>query len=193
MSVFRWTAPLFKLAGRRWSEDDFEAVAEWLRPYVPTGGVFADLGGGTGELGAGIARVLEAQVVIIDATSQMLRRVDPSPLVSVCLATAEHLPFTDAHFDGLLCCDAFHHVRGQHSAAHEIARVVRPGGGVVILDAEPVGANRGLVWFERLLGEPASFRTMPEMTRLLSDHGITGECTPQRRGYVFLGSVTPSL
>ena len=94
-----------------------------------TGGIFADLGGGTGDLGAGVARALGARVIIVDPTPQMLRRVDAEPLVSVRLAPAEALPFADAYFDAVLCCDCFHHFRDQDAAAREIARVVRPGAG----------------------------------------------------------------
>jgi ubiquinone/menaquinone biosynthesis C-methylase UbiE len=191
VSVFRWTAALFKFAGRRWSEDDFVAIAERLRPYVLPGGVFADLGGGTGDLGKGVARALQARVVVIDPTSQMLRRVDAHPLVSVCLSSAERLPFPDGYFDGLLCSDAFHHLRDQGAAAAEMARVVRSGGGVLILDFEPTRANRNLARFERFLGEPAGFRTMADMQSFMASHGMVGHCASQRRGYLYLGTVKP--
>ena len=192
MSVFRWTAPLFKFAGRRWSEDDFEAVAERLRPFVPATGVFADLGGGTGDLGTGVARALDARVIVIDPTSQMLSRVDSHPLVSVCRSGAEHLPFPDGYFDALLCCDAFHHMRDQGAAAAEMARVIRTGGGLLMMEFEPKSGNSHLASFERLLGEPAAFRTMTELRSLLGSHGIVGDSTPQGRGYLYLGTVRPS-
>ena len=189
MSFFRWTAPIFKLAGRRWSEQDFAQLADRLRPFVPPGGVFADLGGGTGDLGAGLAKALDAQVVIIDPTPQMLRRVDAHPRVSQSLAAAESLPFPDSYFDGLVCSDAFHHVRDQDAAAAEIARVVRPGGAVLMLEIEPY---RFLMWAERLLGEPANFKAMDDLARFLGQHGIDAECTPQGTTYMCLGVVRES-
>jgi ubiquinone/menaquinone biosynthesis C-methylase UbiE len=189
MSIFRWTAPLFQYVARQRSIDDFRALAGWLRPYVAPGGVFADLGGGTGEIGKGIARALDARVVIVDETPQMLARVAADPLVSVRLASAAALPFPTAYFDGLLCCDAWHHFRDQDAAAREMARVVRPGGGVLILDAEATGPNKGVAVVERMLGEPAGFRSMEDMQEFLGGRGIMGTCTPQRRGYVFVGSV----
>jgi ubiquinone/menaquinone biosynthesis C-methylase UbiE len=189
MSIFRWTAPLFKLAARRWSQNDFQVMAAWLRPYVAPDGVFADLGGGTGDLGTGVARTLDARVIIVDPTPQMLRRVDAHPLVSVQLAPAEKLPFPAGYFDAVLCCDAFHHLPDQDTAAKEIARVLRPGGGLLILDAEPTGRNRHWAVLERMLGEPAGFRTMASMEKFLGGYGIVGTCTSQRRGYAFVGSV----
>ena len=188
--MFRWAAPLCRLASRRWSEDDFQALADRLRPYVPPGGVFADLGGGTGELGAGIARALDARVVVIDATRQMLQKVQAAPLVSVRLATVEALPFPTGYFDGLLCSDAFHHFRDQEGATEEIARVVRTGGGVLVLDPEPSGLYRGVAIAERMLGEPGALRRVEEMQTLMAAHGLCGEAIRQRgSSYVFLGEV----
>lgn len=190
MSMFGWTAPLFKLWGKRWSEEDLRYLADLLRPYVPSSGVLADLGGGTGDLGAGLAGVLEARAVIVDPTPQMLRRVDPTRRVSVRLASAESLPFPAASFDALVCCDAFHHFRDQHAAAREITRVVRPGGGVLILDMEDTGRARGFAVLERLLGEPAAFMTAEGMRAFLRGYGIEGTSTLQRgSSYLFLGSV----
>jgi len=188
--MFRWAAPLCRLAARRWSEDDFQALADRLRPYVPPGGVFADLGGGTGELGAGIARALDARVVVIDAVRQMLKKVQAAPLVSVRLATVEALPFPTAYFDALLCSDAFHHFRDQEGATEEIARVVRTGGGVLVLDPEPSGLYRGVAIAERMLGEPGALRRVDEMQTLMAAHGICGKAVRQRgSSYVFLGEV----
>ncbi len=191
MSIFRWTAPLFKLTGGRWSEDDFRAVAEWLRPFVAPGGVFMDLGGGTGDLGAGVARALGARVVIVDPTPQMLARVPAQALVSVRLSAAEELPFPDACFEAVLCSDALHHFRDADAALREMRRTVRPGGGVVILEMDGSGRGRFLAALERLVGEPAAFRTPAELEELLAVHGIVGETTRQRGiSYAFVGTVS---
>ncbi len=191
MSIFRWTAPLLQSAARRWTDDDLRPWADRLRPYVPPGGVFADLGGGTGDIGAGVARALDAQVVIVDPISQMLRRVAPHPLVSVRLASVDALPFPDSCFDGALCCDAFHHFRDQDGAVREIARVVRPGGGVLILDSERTGPNRMVAFVERMLGEPAGFHTADGLQGFMAARGVVGSSTLMKngRGYFFVGTV----
>ncbi len=193
MSIFAWTAPLFKLACRHRSQDDSRTIADLLRPYVAPGGVLVDLGGGTGDLGAGVASALGARVVIVDPTPQMLRKVDPHPWVSTSLAAAEHLPFPPAYFDALLCCDAFHHFRDQEAAVKEIRRVVRPGGGVLMLELEVgQGGGRLLIFLERLLGEPAGFRTPAGLEALLAAHGIAGASQRQTKtSYLFVGTVTP--
>jgi len=193
MSVFRWAAPLLQWAARRRTEDDFRMLAGLLRPYVPPGGVFVDLGGGTGDIGAGVARALGARVVIVDPVRQMLQRVAAHPAVSVRLATVESLPFPAGYFDAAFCCDAFHHFRDQHAAAREMARVVRPGGGVLILDLEPTGANRAVGAVERLLGEPGGMCTRADLEALMAGHGIVGSASLIRGSvYSFLGSVRPT-
>ncbi len=146
MSFFGWTAPLFKLSRHRWSEDDFRVIAEHLRPYVHPNGLVLDLGGGTGDLGLGVGRELGAEVIVADVTPEMLRRVSPHPSISVRLTAAEALPFPDGHFDALLCSDAFHHFRDQEAAAREMARVVRPGGGVLVFEFRRTGLGRPLVF-----------------------------------------------
>lgn len=139
-------------------------------------------------MGAGIARVLEANLIVLDPTKQMLLRVQAHPLISVRLASAESLPFPDGYFDGLICSDAFHHVRDQRAAAREIARVVRPGGGVIMMELEPGGAIPAL---ERLLGEPAGFLSGPELERLLAEVGIHGKTDPHGRTYLYVGTASP--
>jgi SAM-dependent methyltransferase len=193
MSIFRWTAPVFKLAGERYSEDDFRVVAEWLRPFVSPGGVFMDLGGGTGDLGAGVARALDARVVIVDPTPQMLARAPAQALVSVRLGAAEEIPFPDGFFDAVLVSDALHHFRDSDSAVREMRRTVRPGGGVVILEMDKSGWGRLLSALERLVGEPGTFRTPVELAQLLAAHGIVGDTIRQRGvSYAFVGSAGES-
>jgi ubiquinone/menaquinone biosynthesis C-methylase UbiE len=190
LSIFRWTAPIFKLAGRRWSEADFGKVAHWLQSFVPPGGVLLDLGGGTGDLGAGVARALRAQVVVVDSTPQMLARVTARPFVSVRLAAAEQLPFPDSHFDAVLCSDAFHHFRDSDAAVGEMRRTVRPGGGVVILEINGSGLGRLLTLAERMLGEPAGFRDPLDLRNYLAARGIVGTTTRLRGiSYAFEGVV----
>jgi demethylmenaquinone methyltransferase/2-methoxy-6-polyprenyl-1,4-benzoquinol methylase len=189
MSFFRWTAPLFKWSRHRWSEDDFRRIAGYLRPYVSPGGLLLDLGGGTGDLGLGVGRALRAEVVVADITPEMLSRVSPHPSMSVRLTAAETLPFPSGHFDALLCSDAFHHFRDQEAAAREMARVVRPGGGVLIMELRPTGWGRLLVLGERTLGEPAAFRQPAELQGLMSTCGISGTIVEQGVvTYLFVGS-----
>jgi ubiquinone/menaquinone biosynthesis C-methylase UbiE len=97
--------------------------------------------------------------------------------MSVSLTAAESLPFPDAYFDGLLCSDAFHHFRDQPAAVREIARVVRPGGCVLVFEFSRAGFGHLLVFAERRLGEPGSFLDPEELRALLGTAGIEGAIT----------------
>jgi len=173
----------------RWSTESLEWLADFLRQHVEPGGRILDLGGGTGDIGAGVARALAADVVVADETPQMLALVSPDPRVSVRLARAEALPFPDAFFDAVFCCDAFHHFRRQEAVAAEMARVVRPGGAVLLLEIRPGGRGRLLAAVERLLGEPGVFRRPDDLEQLLAREGIRGKSEGQGgMSYLFLGT-----
>jgi hypothetical protein len=65
-----------------------------------------------------------------------------------------------------------------------------PGGGVLILDMEATGWGRLAAVVERLLGEPAGFRSATGLERHLATYGILGTSTRQRgRSHAFLGSI----
>ncbi len=191
MSFFRWAAPIFKISGRRWSEKDFQIIGSWLSPFLAPQGRLLDLAGGTGDLAVGLARTLGVEVVVLDATPQMLLRVSAHPLVSVREGLAEAIPFPASHFDALVCSDAFHHFRDQDAAVREMARVVRPGGGVLLLEMNPSGLFSPVRMLERALREPASFMTPLELEKFFAARGIPGTSTPQRGlSYSFLGTVS---
>ena len=135
--------------------------------------------------------MLDAELIVADATGEMLARVDARPRVSVSKVLADHLPFPGAFFDALLCSDAFHHFADQSAVAREMARVVRPGGGVLILELEPTGAMRIAVLLERLLGEPAGFLRSRDLQALMDAHGIEGRVARQTGvNYRFIGTRT---
>jgi demethylmenaquinone methyltransferase/2-methoxy-6-polyprenyl-1,4-benzoquinol methylase len=121
----------------------------------------------------------------------MLSHVPESGFVTAVAGTAEAMPLANDSYDALLVTDAFHHFRDQAGAVSEFARVVRPGGRVLVLDLDPSGLAMRLVAFgERLLGEPAAFMTPDEMCAFMAKYGIEGECAKESgASYRFLGIV----
>jgi ubiquinone/menaquinone biosynthesis C-methylase UbiE len=47
---------------------------------------------------------------------------------------SERLPFADASFDVLTCCNSFHHYPHQPAVIREFRRVLRPGGMALLID-----------------------------------------------------------
>lgn len=192
-AVFRWAAPLFARAARRWREDDAEAFARFLRPSLQPRGRLLDLGGGTGALAALLARVVPCTVTVVDSSPPMLRYAADLAGVEPVLSDATALGFADGAFDAALVCEAFHHMPEREAVAREIARVVRAGGAVVIAEQDAGARSTHIVSLvERMLGEPAGFMRPTDLERLMAKAGVPG--STQRHGsssYLFVGEVAP--
>ncbi len=191
MGFFNWAAPAFNRLADRWSPESLDQIAGWLRPYVGPDGRLLDVGGGTGALARRLARELRADVVVLDPTPEMLAYVPDEPGVSALLGLAEEIPLEDSSVDAVLVSDAFHHFRDQRGAVREFARVVRPGGGVVVLELDPrPWYMRVIVAVEKLLGEPGAFFTPDGMCAFMAEHGIEGRCEPVKGpAYRFTGTL----
>jgi demethylmenaquinone methyltransferase/2-methoxy-6-polyprenyl-1,4-benzoquinol methylase len=189
--IFKWAAPLFARAAKRYTEDDARSFARLLGPYLQPHGRLLDLGGGTGDLAALLARVVPCAVTVLDASPHMLRYASELPDVEAIVGDAVAMPFDDDTFDAALVCDAFHHFVEPEAAASELARVVRPGGGVAIVEIDAAArSTRAVGVVERLLGEPAGFLRPPELEALMAAAGVHG--SSQRRSeiaYAFVGEV----
>jgi ubiquinone/menaquinone biosynthesis C-methylase UbiE len=116
----------------------------------------------------------------------MIDRVPHHPSVRTQLGSAEAIPHPDDYFDAVVISDALHHFRDPAKAVRELRRVVRPGGGVTVLELDVRGWRRLLAVAERLVGEPAHFYT-PET--LMAEHGIAGATRSRGWAYVFQGEV----
>ncbi len=191
MGFFNWAAPAFNRIADRWSPESVEQIADWLRPFVAPGGRLLDVGGGTGALASKLSHALEAEVIVLDPTPEMIAYVPSEPLVHAILGSAEAIPLDDDSVDAVLVSDAFHHFRDQPSATAEFARVVRAGGGVVVLELDPrPWYMRIIVVAEKLLGEPGSFFTPEEMCAFMASQGVEGHCERVKGPtYRFTGTV----
>jgi len=96
-----------------------------------------DIGTGTGAM----LPVLDGAVgtvVALDHSEAMLSRArilcrsEGLDRVTLCRGMVEHLPFGDGVFDACHCAMALHHVAEPAAAVAEMARVVRPAGGVML-------------------------------------------------------------
>jgi len=65
----------------------------------------------------------------------MTRRAAVKGLSTVC-TRAESLPFPSGSFDRVIMVDALHHVIDQHQTAHELFRVLVPGGRILIVEPD---------------------------------------------------------
>jgi demethylmenaquinone methyltransferase/2-methoxy-6-polyprenyl-1,4-benzoquinol methylase len=191
MGFFNWAAPAFGRLADRWSAEDVETIAAPIRDALTECSCVLDVGGGTGALAARLADALEARVTVLDPTTEMTSYAPDRDDVEVVTGSAEEMPFDDDAFDAVVVSDAFHHFEDPGTAAGEMARVVRSGGIVQILELDPSRWGIRLVaTAERLLREPANFYTPSEMEALMHGHGIEGSSIRHRgASYAFVGVV----
>ncbi|MBI4311204.1 MAG: ubiquinone/menaquinone biosynthesis methyltransferase [Chloroflexi bacterium] len=187
-------------AGRhdRWRRLAARAATEGLAP-----GLALDVATGTGCLALELARHPEARDVVgVDFVPEMLSlaraketRHRPTPDVAWALGDALALPFADGAFMCATSGFALRNVSDVRRALGEMARVVRPGGRVAVLEITPLErsglAARALsLYFRRvvpMLGQwlagdrdaytylPDSVRgfpTCPELARLMEEVGL---------------------
>src|SRR5215208_4377202 len=102
-----------------------------------------DVATGTGNL-AVRAAAAGAQVVGLDLTPELLaiaheRAERLGVAVEWIEGDAEELPFADAQFDHVLSAFGVQFAPRHHEAAHELARVLRPGGSIGVVNWTPAG------------------------------------------------------
>lgn len=102
-----------------------------------------DLGSGTGAAAPVLDRF---EVVALDPVREMLGL---SPMPRRVVGIGEALPFADEAFDGVFSAYVFRNLTSIARTLDELARVLRPGGRVVVVDlARP--RNRAAAWVHRI-------------------------------------------
>ncbi len=178
-SMFDTIAPRYDLVNRVMT---FRMDVGWRRRTVrdlrlPTGSLVADLACGTGDF----CRELSTQglrPVGFDLSYGMLAaaRTD-APLAE---ADILQLPVPDSALDGVTCGFALRNLVELNGFFVELARVVRPGGRIALLDVSippnPVLRFGHSIYFGRvvpmvggLLSDPAAYRYLPKSVAYLPE------------------------
>jgi ubiquinone/menaquinone biosynthesis C-methylase UbiE len=147
------------------------ALARWL----DTNSLVLDVGCGHGGLLAGVTR--DYRIVGVDFVLDLLPFARERGY-AVYHANAEALPFGDNQFDAVLCAEVLNQYSSAGVLLRELARVVKPGGSVIVSTL-----NRGslLRSIARLIRSkrpkdadafPVILRTVPELARDASPVGL---------------------
>ena len=112
-------------------------LAATLTALLPPGLTVADLGCGTGEVVMALAPSV-ARVIGVDQEAAMLavahQRTAEMGNVELVRSGLENLSLDDACLDAALCMLVLHHVDDLDASFAQIARSLRPGGRLVVLD-----------------------------------------------------------
>jgi len=120
--------------------------AEQLPPARPL--TIVDLGSGVGRLTPSLAETFGGPVHGVEPSAKMravAEAAGPHPGIDYLAGEAANIPLEDASADAVLMFLSFHHVPDRAAAAVEIARVLRPGGRVLIQSgfSDRMGAPSG--------------------------------------------------
>lgn len=144
-----------------------------------------DVGGGTGRAARVLAEdtreVAGRDVTVVDASAEMLKEARESGL-PVVQGDAAGLPFRDDSVDAVTVVDALHHFPDRDGALAEAARVLRPGGVLVVRDFDPETLRgRLLVAAEHAIRFQSAFDPPDDLAARMERAGL--DATVLERGF----------
>lgn len=146
-----------------------------LAPWWRGAQAVLDVGAGSGALLPLLHEALPgARLVAVDLAAAMLRCAQARGTGAAPVqADAHALPFPPACFDAVLCDSALPHLRDRPHALREMARLLRPGGALIVLH----DAGREAIHHIHAHADRAIRHDMlperDELARLLVDAGLT--------------------
>ena len=114
---------------------------------LTSAGTVLDLAAGTGQLSILLHRRV-GRIIAVEPVPAMRERIPARlPEARVLDGTAEAIPLDDREVDAVVVGEAFHWFQTQ-AATEEIARVLRPGGGIALLWNTPTWTVETTPWLE---------------------------------------------
>src|SRR5215468_6503565 len=163
-SAGQWDRLRDELYGERFHLGALAALAnsEWM---------VGDLGCGTGETSATLAPFVN-HIIAVDASAAMLqaarKRLQSFDNVDLRRGDLEALPIDDGRLDAATMMLVLHYVPEPERALSEVARVLKPGGRLILVDMLPHDRDS----YRQQMGHVWLGFSEEQMTRLLVDAGF---------------------
>lgn len=160
---------VYDVVARRLLRELYRRIAEDVALVAPADGSVLDVGTGPGVLLGEIAsRRRDLRVYGIDLAADMAAAAERNvrsfgERVSVHVGDVAELPFGDGAFDVVVSSFSLHHWADVRGAAPELARVLRPGGRLVIYDFQ----RAPFEVFDAAARELSVFNTVPAQQNLI--------------------------
>jgi len=153
-----------------------QAAGLWaLVPLIPRGLRVADIGTGTGGMLPLLSEFADS-VVAVDISREMLRRARLRAKsigldnVEFVKADLHDLPLDDASVDAAFATLVLHHAPDPGAAIREVARILRPGGSLVVVDL----CAHGHEWLRDEQGDVWLGFTQSELAGHFGKAGLSG-------------------
>jgi len=182
VAFFDRVAPLYDLA---MPPADGTALAAGLDHAARPIERLLDVGGGSGRAAAALTG---PDITVVDASVGILSRARRVRGLSGLAADAGRLPFRDGSVDAVTVVDAFHHLPDREAALAEAARVLAPGGALVVREFDPEHPlGRLLVAGEHAIGMTSRFHTPAALAAAMDDVDLDPRIVDRGFGYTVVG------
>lgn len=116
-----------------WYRNTRAVMSDFLEPWLGTDQLILDAGCGPGGNGAWLTK--HGRVIGVDISEDALAFVQAGrPETTPVRASLDRLPFPTAHFDIAVAITVINCLEDDHRAFRELARVVKPGGAVLVME-----------------------------------------------------------